>query len=81
MLRIIDLERKLLQAQSGYLDALWEINQAQADLAAALGDPTLGVIFSQPPEAPEIHLATINADAEALADRLIEELRKRNILV
>ena len=35
----------------------------------------------EPPEAPEIHLATINADAEALADRLIEELRKRNILV
>ncbi len=35
----------------------------------------------EPPETPEIHLATINADAEALADRLIEELRKRNILV
>ena len=35
----------------------------------------------EPPEAPEIHLATIDADAEALADRLIEELRKRNILV
>jgi bifunctional enzyme CysN/CysC len=35
----------------------------------------------EPPETPEIHLATIDADAEALADRLIEELRKRNILV
>ena len=39
VLRITDLERKLLQAQSGYLDALWEVSQAQADLAAAVGDP------------------------------------------
>jgi len=34
----------------------------------------------EPPEAPEIHLATIDADAEALSDRLIEELRRRNML-
>jgi bifunctional enzyme CysN/CysC len=33
------------------------------------------------PEAPEIHLMTIDADADALSDRLIEELRQRNILV
>ena len=34
----------------------------------------------EPPEAPEIHLTTIDADADALSDRLIEELRQRNIL-
>jgi bifunctional enzyme CysN/CysC len=35
----------------------------------------------EPPETPEIHLTTIDADADALSDRLIEELRLRNILV
>jgi len=35
----------------------------------------------EPPEAPEIHLTTIDADVDALSDRLIEELRQRNILV
>jgi bifunctional enzyme CysN/CysC len=35
----------------------------------------------EPPEAPEIRLTTVDADADALSDRLIEELRQRNILV
>ena len=35
----------------------------------------------EPPEAPEIRLTTIDADADTLSDRLIEELRQRNILV
>jgi bifunctional enzyme CysN/CysC len=35
----------------------------------------------EPPETPEIHLTTIDADADVLSDRLIEELRQRNILV
>ena len=39
LLRLIDVHRKLLQARDGYLDAQWELRQAQADLAAALGDP------------------------------------------
>jgi outer membrane protein TolC len=43
LLRILDLERKLLQARSGYLDVLWEVSQAEADLAAAVGDPTLAI--------------------------------------
>jgi len=34
----------------------------------------------EPPDAPEIRLATIDADAEALSDQLIEELRRRNML-
>jgi bifunctional enzyme CysN/CysC len=34
----------------------------------------------EPPLDPEIRLATVDHDADALADRLIEELRQRNIL-
>jgi bifunctional enzyme CysN/CysC len=34
----------------------------------------------EPPLDPEIRLATVDHDADALADRLIEELRRRNIL-
>jgi outer membrane protein TolC len=41
VLRVIDVHRKLLRARDGYLDALWELREAQADLAAALGDPAL----------------------------------------
>ena len=32
------------------------------------------------PEVPEVRLLTVDADAEALADRLIDELRQRHIL-
>jgi outer membrane protein TolC len=49
LLRVLDVRRKLLSAQDGYLDALWEISQARADLAAAVGDPTL----LAPPTPPE----------------------------
>jgi cobalt-zinc-cadmium efflux system outer membrane protein len=38
LLSVIDVRRKLLKARDGYLDALWELSQAQADLAAAVGD-------------------------------------------
>jgi cobalt-zinc-cadmium efflux system outer membrane protein len=41
ILRVLDVRRKLLRARDGYLDALWELRQAEADLAAALGDPSL----------------------------------------
>jgi bifunctional enzyme CysN/CysC len=34
----------------------------------------------EPPLDPEIRLATVDHDANALADRLIEELRQRDIL-
>jgi cobalt-zinc-cadmium efflux system outer membrane protein len=39
ILRVIDIRRKLLKAQEGKLDALWELSQALGDLAAAVGDP------------------------------------------
>ena len=41
VLRLIDMRRKSLRADDGYLDALWELLQAQADLAAAAGDISL----------------------------------------
>jgi outer membrane protein TolC len=43
VLRLIDMRRKSLRADDGYLDALWELAQAHADLAAAAGDPSLVV--------------------------------------
>jgi cobalt-zinc-cadmium efflux system outer membrane protein len=41
VLRVIDINRKILTARDSYLDALWEVSQAEADLAAAAGDPFL----------------------------------------
>jgi len=39
LLRVIEVRRQLLRARDVYLDALGELSQARADLAAALGDP------------------------------------------
>lgn len=56
LLRLIDVRRKLLKARDGYLDALWEVRQACADLAAAAGDPLRSVCphetAPQPRQAP-----------------------------
>jgi cobalt-zinc-cadmium efflux system outer membrane protein len=41
VLKSIEARRKLLKSWDGYLDALWEIAQAEADLGAAVGDPVL----------------------------------------
>jgi outer membrane protein TolC len=43
ILRLIDTRRRLVRARDSYLDALWELSQARADLAAAVGDLTLVV--------------------------------------
>lgn len=54
VLRVIDIRRKLLKAQEGYLDALWELSQGRADLASALGDPTVLLCpTGAPPDAKE----------------------------
>lgn len=42
-LKVLDVQRKLLSARDGELDALWELRQAQADLAAAVADPAVAV--------------------------------------
>jgi outer membrane protein TolC len=41
--RLIEFRRRALKAHDGYLDALLEFSQAQADLAAAVGDPVLAI--------------------------------------
>jgi cobalt-zinc-cadmium efflux system outer membrane protein len=41
VLRVIEVRRNLLKAREGYLDSLWEVAQAEADLVAAVGDPTV----------------------------------------
>jgi cobalt-zinc-cadmium efflux system outer membrane protein len=51
-LRLIDVRRKLLQARDGYIDALWAVRQARADLAAAVGEPALGLEQSEQADPP-----------------------------
>lgn len=51
VLRVIDVRRKLFQARDGALDAQFELSQALADLAAAIGDPSVAVP-SCPPFVP-----------------------------
>jgi cobalt-zinc-cadmium efflux system outer membrane protein len=55
VLRVIDVQRKLLRARDSYLDAQYEVHQALADLAAAVGEPavTAGPCAPVPP-APEV---------------------------
>ncbi len=48
VIHLIETRRKQLKAQDGYLDALWELRQARADLAAAIGDPALAVLSWKP---------------------------------
>jgi outer membrane protein TolC len=43
VLRLLDVRRKLLRAQDGYLDALLAYTSALADLAQAVGDPALAM--------------------------------------
>ncbi len=50
VLRLIDLNRKLLHARDAELDARWELLQGVIDLAAALGDP--GVALACAPTTP-----------------------------
>ena len=52
IVRVLDVRRKLLKARDGYLDALWEVSQARADLAAAVGDPVLVVDAEDAPRKP-----------------------------
>jgi outer membrane protein TolC len=51
--RLIDFRRKLVKARDGYLDALFELSQARADLAAAVGDPSLTVAPCLPVQGSE----------------------------
>ncbi len=59
VLRVIGVQRNLLQAADAYLDAKFEVSQASADLAAAVGDPALAlacpsVVTPLPPPTPVV---------------------------
>jgi outer membrane protein TolC len=41
--RVIAIRNRLIQMRSAYLDALFEVSQARADLAAAVGDPSIAL--------------------------------------
>jgi cobalt-zinc-cadmium efflux system outer membrane protein len=44
ILSVIDIERQLFKARDDYLAVLFELSQAQADLASAVGDPSLAIV-------------------------------------
>lgn len=52
VVKVIGVQRNYLAAFSTYLDALFEVSQARADLAAAVGDPALAVGLYAPCEKP-----------------------------
>jgi outer membrane protein TolC len=60
LLRVLDLRRKLIRARDAYLDAQWEVNQAQVDLAAAVADVRLAVVPPCPPQPPSLTLEPDN---------------------
>jgi cobalt-zinc-cadmium efflux system outer membrane protein len=41
--KLMEFRHRVLKSQDGYLDALFELSQAQADLAAAVGEPVLAI--------------------------------------
>jgi cobalt-zinc-cadmium efflux system outer membrane protein len=49
LLRLLDVRRRVLRSRDAYLDALFELSQARADLAAALGDPSVAFTDQQAP--------------------------------
>jgi cobalt-zinc-cadmium efflux system outer membrane protein len=53
VVRVFDVRRKMLKARDAYLDALWEVRQAQADLAAAVGDPMVTFPGKETPQVRE----------------------------
>jgi outer membrane protein TolC len=68
VLKVIGVQRNYLLAFSNYLDALLELSQARADLAAAVGDPALalGLYPSNQKPAPEPNLLPAPKPAPAL---------------
>lgn len=51
-LHVIDVRRKLIQARDGVLDARWDVSEALAELAAAVGDPALAICVPAEPAGP-----------------------------
>jgi hypothetical protein len=53
---MIEVQRNLLRAADAYLDARFEVSQAAADLANAVGDPAVGVGASAAPSPEPVAL-------------------------
>jgi outer membrane protein TolC len=54
LVKLFQVRRRLIEAENTQLDALWQANQAYADLLAALGATTLlGSVPGQAQESPE----------------------------
>jgi outer membrane protein TolC len=53
-IKVLSMERAILRATDAYLDARFEVSQARADLAAAVGEPALatGAAQSVPEKEP-----------------------------
>ena len=69
VLKVIGVQRNYLTAFSAYLDALYEVSQARADLAAAVGDPALAVGLYAPgsnPASPLPSLEPLDAAGPAM---------------
>jgi outer membrane protein TolC len=47
--RVMEMRRRLIQARDGYLDSLWAVRMAWADLLAAIGEPVLGLCVPTEP--------------------------------
>jgi outer membrane protein TolC len=59
VLKVIELRRSILRARDSYLDALWSVRQARADLLAATGEPALELCKPAElpiPEIPPAHM-------------------------
>ena len=56
VLRVLDVRRKLLKAEDGYLDALLAYTSAIADLAQAVGDPSVAMgQYHSSDSTPDLH--------------------------
>ena len=53
VLKVIGVQRNYLTSFSAYLDALYEVSQARADLAAAVGDPAIALGLYAPAPPPD----------------------------
>lgn len=73
VLRILDVRRKLLQAEDGYLDALLAYTSALADLAEAVGNP--GLALQPPALAPVAEEPRHSSRSEPSSATLVRALR------
>jgi outer membrane protein TolC len=67
ILRVMDVRRKYLGSLSTYLDALYTVHQARADLVEAVGDPTLLGINPCAPASPVAEVEVLPQPSPAAA--------------